>query len=218
MKYENEELIIKADNLAKIILESKGHTYCRDKFFPLMCEKMGYKTGAEIGVDTAKFSAHMLAKTTMGKYYCVDPWPDDFGSNHKPGYFDKAGDNRYQEALKNLAPFGNRAVICKGMSVDVSKQIEDESIDFCYIDGDHSLFGIMDDIRAWTPKIRHGGIISGHDYKDGPGSGMKDFFGKQLSYRIKTVVDDYCLKYGHSIRVVGGRIKSWWFIKNRHHE
>ena len=97
---------------------------------------------------------------------------------------------------------------------EASKQIYDDKLDFCYIDGDHSLEGIFTDLKCWITKTKIGGIMAGHDYKDGPRSGMKDYFGGQLDYKIKTVVDNFCQQYGYPLRVVGGRILSWWFIKN----
>ena len=42
--------------------------------------------------------------------------------------------------------------------------IDDKSIDFVYIDADHEYESVRKDIAAWHPKIRRGGIISGHDY------------------------------------------------------
>ena len=48
-------------------------------------------------------------------------------------------------------------------------------------------------------EFKIGGIIAGHDYKDGPKSGISDYFGKQLNYHIKTVVDYYGQRYGYKI-------------------
>jgi len=42
--------------------------------------------------------------------------------------------------------------------------VEDASLDFCFIDGDHRYEAVKEDIIAWTPKLRKGGILSGHDY------------------------------------------------------
>lgn len=44
--------------------------------------------------------------------------------------------------------------------------IPDESVDFCFIDADHSKEGCLRDIRAWLPKIKRGpdAWIGGHDY------------------------------------------------------
>lgn len=37
-------------------------------------------------------------------------------------------------------------------------------VDLMYIDGDHTYHGAREDILAWTPKVRHGGILAGHDF------------------------------------------------------
>ena len=47
---------------------------------------------------------------------------------------------------------------------DAVKDIEDSSLDFVHIDGDHSYDFVMQDIILWGRKVRIGGIISGHDY------------------------------------------------------
>lgn len=44
----------------------------------------------------------------------------------------------------------------------------DGSIDAVFIDADHSEEAVFADIQAWLPKVKKGGIISGHDY-DEPG-------------------------------------------------
>lgn len=40
----------------------------------------------------------------------------------------------------------------------------DGSIDFVYIDANHSYFEVLSDITAWWPKVKMGGFIGGHDY------------------------------------------------------
>ena len=41
---------------------------------------------------------------------------------------------------------------------------DDKSLDFVYIDGDHSFDVVRRDIELYMPKIKDGGIISGDDY------------------------------------------------------
>jgi hypothetical protein len=216
LKYDNEEMIENLDAMSKEFLDIKKHNYCRDHFFPHIINQLGLKTGAEIGVDKGGFSNHILSKTKIEQYYCIDTWQDDFGSDHRPDYFDKEGQNRYLEAEETLIEFINedRVEMMRMTSAEASKVIDDDSLDFCYIDGDHSLHGIFTDFECWVPKVKVGGIVAGHDYKDGKKSGMPDYFGGQLDYKIKTVVDDLCMKYGYPLRTVGGRIISWYFIKN----
>lgn len=219
MKYENEELVDHVDHVAMEILEVKRHMHHRDHFFPALIDKLELQVGAEIGVDKGGFSAHLLGKSQLKTLYCIDTWQDDFGSDHKPGYYDAKGDNRYNEAIANLKEFGDRAIPMRGIGVDMANQFAHEhpgeQIDFCYIDGDHTYEGVYADIRAWLPKLRIGGIIAGHDYKDGPKSGITGFNGVQLPFGVKTVVDGVCTRYGYQLRAVGGRILSWFFVKNK---
>jgi len=214
-KYRNESIISEVEGVANTILKENVRNKYRDHFFPSLCKEMGYKIGAEIGVDKGGFSHHLLSKSDLQMLYCIDPWIDDFGSGHQEGYFDPSGGNRMQECSDHLEEFvnGGRAELVKATGLEVSSEIPDGYLDFVYIDGDHSLEGIFYDIYAWTPKVRTGGVVAGHDYKDGPKSGMKDYWGGHLDYQIKTVVDYYCARYGYKVNVVGGRILSWWFVK-----
>lgn len=214
-KYENQELIDRIEGIANSILKETTCNKYRDHFFPLMINKLDLKAGVEIGVDLGLFSKHILEKTKIEKYYCVDLWMDDFGSDFKPGYYDKDGSKRFNQAYELLKPYGDRVVMMRMASVEASKKTEDNSLDFCYIDGDHSLFGVALDLLMWVPKVKVGGIIGLHDFKDGPKSGIKDFWGEQLDYKVKTAAEEYCLRFGHKLNVLGGRILNGWFVKNR---
>jgi len=220
-KYLNQEIITKTDEIADSFLKLKNSNKHRDKFFPYMVDTMGLNFGVEIGVDKGEFAVHFLQNTKIKKYFCIDTWQDNFGSDHvRKGcdgkYFDNNGNVRYNQASNNLKKYidENRAVMMRMTSTQAALYFKKETIDFCYIDGDHSLEGVYADIKAWLPKIKVGGIIAGHDYKDGPRSGITGYNGGQLDYKIKTVVDYYCQRYGHKLNITGGRILSWWFVKN----
>ncbi|MDE2020045.1 MAG: class I SAM-dependent methyltransferase [Patescibacteria group bacterium] len=60
--------------------------------------------------------------------------------------------------------FHPHAVFLEGDSSTVIQKIPDETIDYLYIDGDHSYDGICKDIRASWPKVKPGGIIQFNDY------------------------------------------------------
>jgi hypothetical protein len=38
-------------------------------------------------------------------------------------------------------------------------------VDFVFVDGDHSLEGVIKDIEAWKPRVNPGGIMAFHDYE-----------------------------------------------------
>jgi predicted O-methyltransferase YrrM len=52
----------------------------------------------------------------------------------------------------------------KSYSWEASKNFEDNSVDFVFIDADHEYESVVKDIDSWLPKVKKGGIISGHDY------------------------------------------------------
>ena len=59
-----------------------------------------------------------------------------------------------------------RSQLVQGYSLEVAEKIPDGSLDFVFIDGDHSFEAVRDDVRVWERKVRPGGMISGHDLFD----------------------------------------------------
>ena len=53
-----------------------------------------------------------------------------------------------------------------GDSIEISSQIKNESIDFLFLDGTHGYEYCLKEIIAWGPKVKIGGIISGHDWPE----------------------------------------------------
>ena len=119
----------------------------------------GMSLGAEIGVMRGVNLANLLALRPDLTMYGIDPWSVPHG---KWGAEDMSG--FYLEAIRRLAPFQDRCFLIKGFSAEVSNSFEDASLDFVFIDGDHSYDSVVDDIIHWAPKVRKGGKLIGHDY------------------------------------------------------
>lgn len=49
------------------------------------------------------------------------------------------------------------------MGIAAMPSIPDGSLDFVYIDGNHSEEYVRQDIRLWWPKVKIGGMLAGHD-------------------------------------------------------
>lgn len=66
---------------------------------------------------------------------------------------------------KNMEPLnGHFRTLFGGDSFDRAKDFEDESIDFIFIDANHTYEFVSKDIAAFLPKMKPGGIMSGHDF------------------------------------------------------
>jgi len=68
-------------------------------------------------------------------------------------------------ALEDTEPYKDRRRIMRKKSVEAAFEIKDESLDYAFIDGDHSYEGVKRDITLWWPKVKKGGWIGGHDWK-----------------------------------------------------
>ena len=125
--------------------------------------ELGYRIGAEIGVSNGRYSKWLIQKNRGLKLYCIDPWTayDEYVERHGEGA-QVLQDASYEATKKRLAPFDCH--IIKKTSMDALKDFKDESLDFVFIDGNHTFQYVVNDIAEWSKKVRKGGIISGHDY------------------------------------------------------
>ncbi len=69
--------------------------------------------------------------------------------------------------LENMKPLeGHYRLLAGGDSFDRAKDFEDESIDFLFIDANHTYEFVIKDIKSFLPKMKKGGVIAGHDYNE----------------------------------------------------
>lgn len=96
--------------------------------------------------------------------FAVDPWADGKGYDSNDYASRAMSDNIENQFDNRMSKFDNFEKI-KDFSYNVVDQFEDESLDFVYIDGEHTYDGVKKDIELYLPKIKKGGYIGGHDYK-----------------------------------------------------
>lgn len=127
--------------------------------------------GAEIGVFAGDLSVRLLQDSDIN-LIMVDSW-----TIHGEGQYAESGDfhanltqvqqDEFFAMTRNRVKFANgRARIIRKSSVEAAKEIANNSLDFVFIDADHSYEGCKADIIAWKDKVKEGGLISGHDYKN----------------------------------------------------
>ncbi len=134
------------------------------KFYTSMVER--FPSGSrfvEVGVyKGCSFSYLVVEVINSGKQIeCVGvdafPWPDV-----EPAF------------LENMKPLeGNYKIFGGGDSFDRAKDFEDGSIDFIFIDANHTYEFVSKDIAAFLPKMKKGGVMAGHDFNEAHPGVMK---------------------------------------------
>jgi hypothetical protein len=154
--------------------------------------------GAEIGSLKGTNSHFMLSNLNIKKLYLIDPYfkqAKEFEGVERPyipGTYDEEAHNI---AKKVLSKFQNIEWLT-GTTEQVIDKIEDDSLDFCYIDGCHEYEFVKKDIELCSPKMKTGraSVLGGHDFhKDHPGV-------------VKAVIE----KFTTDKLFVGNR--DWWII------
>lgn len=126
----------------------------------VLFHELGFRMGAEIGVEQGKY-AEVLCRSNPGvALHCVDAWKAYRG--YREHVTQSKLDGFYLAAQERLATF--KVAFHRAFSVDAAKTFADGSLDFVYIDGNHRLDHVIADLHAWVPKVRQGGIVSGHDW------------------------------------------------------
>lgn len=134
--------------------------------------KNKYKIGAEIGTADGKNAFPLLSNTNI-KLFCVDPYIkyNEYTNDTKANQDILC--KLKEKAYCILQPYfdNKRCIHIEDTSKNACRQIEDESLDFVFIDANHDYKFVKEDIKIWKPKVKKGGLISGHDYcSDFPGT------------------------------------------------
>lgn len=117
----------------------------------------------EIGVFRGDYSKYILDNVpSIETYYMIDPWRilDEW---NKPLNTNQIVRD-YDVAMSSVQDHKEKVKVLRGTTLEVIDQIKNDSLDFCYIDGDHTLRGITIDLQKVFPKIKRTGVIGGDDF------------------------------------------------------
>jgi len=147
-------------------------------------------TGVEIGVASGENSMSILRELTMSKLFLVDPY---IPFEDALGHGDYSADREI--AHRKLAAY-QQVVWIEKTSESAVSLFEEGTVDFVYIDGDHSYKSVKQDIQLYYPIVKKGGLIGGHDYTPYYATVMNavDEFAGESRIELHTVFPD------------------WWFV------
>lgn len=125
--------------------------------------QMGLRVGVELGVAAGRHSRYILENSGVDKLWSIDRWQHIEGYDDAMNLPQNEHDELYLYVCSQLSRFGQRSSIIRSDTTLASTIFPDKFLDFVYVDADHSYEGCKRDLLAWIPKIKVGGIISGHD-------------------------------------------------------
>ncbi|HEX3510380.1 MAG TPA: class I SAM-dependent methyltransferase [Solirubrobacteraceae bacterium] len=127
--------------------------------------------GAEVGAWKGDFTAQLLRRTKPARLYLVDPWEyrDDPGYEHAMFGDRTPGGQEKMDAIHDAVcrrferQIGSgRVVVRRARSTDAAAELE--PLDWAYIDGDHTYEAVREDLAAYFPLVKAGGVLAGDDY------------------------------------------------------
>jgi hypothetical protein len=170
----------------------------RDELPALLNARGLVGSAAEIGVKKGTFSAYLLGNWRGRQLISIDPWRSAAADE----YVDRSNvsqdefEEYYRTAREKLDAFGERSEIWRLTSLEAADRVADGSLDFAYIDARHDYDSVLEDLEAWFPKLRAGGILAGHDYADGQFANG--------DFGVKSAVDEFFAARGIRVHSTDG--------------
>jgi hypothetical protein len=165
------------------------------------------KSGCEIGVYAGEFAQSLMRVSKADKLILIDAWElfrpilvsaDANGNNPVilPGTLLRSTVEK--KFAKDIA--AGRCQIMQGWSAECIPQIENKSLDWVYIDADHSYEGCLRDLLLVEEKMKEDSFIMGHDYEFNK---QKCRDSESWSFGVGKAVDEFCATRGWHIVAKG---------------
>jgi hypothetical protein len=112
-----------------------------------------------------RFIVERLCQHKNSRLICIDPWEDCYvKGNDAFRDEDHFFTGQYARFAHNTTDIGAKLTIMRGYSQDQIPKLDDNSINFVFIDGDHSAKQVFLDAKLLLPKMKPNAIILFDDY------------------------------------------------------
>ena len=141
-----------------------------------MIREHDFTIGCEVGTGTGRTGREIMKANDNFHLVQVAYYPN------LKGELNYCTTNRAKSLwLRRMRPYKNRMTVFSMKSHDAVKYVKDGSMDFVFIDADHTYEHCIEDIRDWTSKVKPKGLVCGHDFghRDFPGveKAVREYFG-----------------------------------------
>jgi len=196
----------------------------RDKLPNFLIHLNLINKGVEVGTFKGGYSRNIVSNWP-GKLYMVDVWRPlsieeyEDSSNHKDHI------NAYSETMSEISGYEDRAFMLRMKSIYACELFEDNSLDFVYIDANHTYDSVKEDIKYWYPKVKPGGLLLGHDYlpNDMYDDSKKDLpiylkYNGQTNYAgmfgVNPAVNEFAKENNYIVNKTDEWLGTWWIKKH----
>jgi predicted O-methyltransferase YrrM len=112
--------------------------------------------GSYMGESTMLFGCSQL----FNKIYAIDPYEGNESFNN---FSNNSWDYIKEQFHINTRFFDNIELI-EDYSQNCVDKFKDKSIDFIYIDAEHTYESVKNDLELYLPKLKNTSVVAGHDY------------------------------------------------------
>lgn len=102
---------------------------------------------------------------SVEKFYLIDVWRKQENYNDTANVLNSEQQKIFETANENVKPWAHKIVFLRMTSTEAANQLDDNSLDFVFLDGRHDYCGLKEDLINYWPKVKLGGIVAGHDYQ-----------------------------------------------------
>lgn len=123
-------------------------------------------TFVEVGCKEGRTTGHILSSCPLAEVIAIDPWvaqPQmaevELGETYEKWDFEKIE----ADFWNNVGDHQARCRMLKMTSQEAVAEVG-PGVDLVFIDAAHDHASVLEDIRAWWPLVKEGGILAGHDF------------------------------------------------------
>lgn len=132
--------------------------------------KIFYEIGSWKGRSTCCMAQLIKKNEISAKLYAVDTFLGSDEEIHKKeiSQLNEQGLTLFDSFTENIKECNVNDIIVPivSTSCDASKNVDNNTIDFIYLDASHDYESVKKDIENWLPKMKRGSIMTGDDYVD----------------------------------------------------